>query len=320
MKCGWFQARVASKREDAKGVFVFELLPVDAQHLPSFEAGAHVDLRVGERIGQYSLCNSPKDCGGYVIAIQRRAEGRGASREACDSIEAGSVVALRGPRNHFRITKDTDHALLLAAGIGVTPLLSMAEQLSASDVPFDLHLCSRSEGQTPFVERLRCAPYRDAVQFHFGFSRTHAAAALPTMIGAPASGRHLYICGPGGFIEAAISAARSLGWRDGAVHAERFSAEPAANGEDTHFVVQIRSSGQLIDVPKGATVVQALAGAGIEVLTSCSEGLCGTCATGVLRGRPDHRDQVLTEEERAGNQVFTPCCSRSLTDVLVLDL
>jgi vanillate monooxygenase ferredoxin subunit len=317
----WFTARVTEKWREAEGIYAFELRAEDSGPLPPFEAGAHVDLRIGDSIRQYSLCNDPREHGRYVIAIQRESHGRGGSREACDSFGVGTLVSLRGPRNLFHLADDTGYAVLLAGGIGVTPILAMAEHLCSSGVPFELHFFTRSHERTPFLERLSGSRYRHAVNLHLNLDPLDTASLLQTLIDAPKVGRHVYACGPGGFVEAVLSAAKGAEWTAERVHVERFSSTSVARvGEDRDFVVEIRSTGTLVSVPAGTTVVAALSRAGISLATSCSEGFCGTCVTKVLAGVPDHRDIVLDAEERARNNLFTPCCSRALSDLLVLDL
>ncbi len=316
----WFAARVSAKRQEAEGIWSFEFTAPEGGTLPPFEAGAHLDLRIGDKIRQYSLCNAPAERGRYVVAVQREDAGKGGSREICDSLETGAAVMLRGPKNFFRLDPAASHAVLLAGGIGITPMLAMAEQLHARGTPFELHVCARNAARAPFRDRLAQAPFAASVRWHFDDTPEAGRMALHELVGAPAAGRSLYVCGPGGFIAAATSAAHSHGWPAGSVHVERFSAEPAAVGEDRAFVVEIRSTGQLVEVPKGVSVATALETIGIEILRSCNEGYCGTCITGVLAGQPEHRDVVLTDDERARNDCFTPCCSRALGDVLVLDL
>ena len=317
----WFRARVAHKQLEAEGIYRFELRPDPGDSFPAFEAGAHLDLRVGDKLRQYSLCNDPTERDRYVIAIQREPTGRGGSQEACDTLEAGAKVSLRGPRNFFRLSPDTREAILLAGGIGITPLLAMAESLWRQGIPFELHFCTRSESRTPFLQRLRNAPFCDSIHFHVTPPAPLPASSLSQWIGVGRPGRHLYVCGPGGFVEAALTATRALAWSSQQVHTERFSSAGLTNpGEDRAFVVEIASTGQLVDVPAGTSAIQALRASGIDVATSCSEGFCGTCLTGVLRGVPEHRDTFLSEDERARNDSFTPCCSRAVTDLLVLDL
>jgi vanillate O-demethylase ferredoxin subunit len=320
MNTAWFQARIASRHQEADGIFSFELVPAEGQTLPPFEAGAHIDLLIGDKIRQYSICNSPAEADRYVIAIQREADGKGGSREACDKFDGGMLVHARGPKNLFRLAEGGSSAMLLAGGIGITPLVAMAEQLYADGVPFELHVCARTAARAPFATRLAAAPWGDAVHWHFDDAPEGKRTALRDLIGAPDTGRHLYICGPGGFISGALAAADSHGWPSKTVHVERFSASPVTAGVDRPFFVEIRSTGQLIEVPADVAVAQALEDVGIEILRSCNEGYCGTCITGVLCGQPDHRDVVLTDDERARNDSFTPCCSRALSDVLVLDL
>jgi vanillate monooxygenase ferredoxin subunit len=316
----WFGARVVERREQAEGIWSFVLAPAGSEALPPFEAGAHLDLRVGDKIRQYSLCNAPADAGRYEIAIQREESGRGGSREACELLQPGASVMLRGPRNLFPLAAGTREAVLVAGGIGITPLLAMAEELHARATPFALHACARNAARLPFAARMAEAPWREAVHRHLDDAPAPGRMPLAAIVGAPAESRHLYVCGPAGFVAAVTAAAQEQAWPAANVHVERFSAEPLQAGDNRALTVEIRSTGQLIEVPADVSVAVALEEAGIEILRSCNEGFCGTCLTGVLAGVPDHRDVILTEEERAGNRCFTPCCSRALSDLLVLDL
>jgi vanillate O-demethylase ferredoxin subunit len=171
-----------------------------------------------------------------------------------------------------------------------------------------------------FVDRISAAPYASRVQFHFDDADAAQKLDLASLLKQPQPGVHLYVCGPKGFMDAVLSTARGAGWPEAQLHYEFFSAEVVKSDADASFEVKLASSGKVVVVPKDKTVVQALAAAGVEVQTSCEQGVCGTCLTRVLEGVPDHKDMYLTPEEQAANDQFTPCCSRSKTPLLVLDL
>ncbi len=316
----WAAAHVVSRNEEAQGIWSFVLEPEPGQVLPPFEAGAHIELCVGDVIRPYSLCNSPGDRNRYVLGIQREACGNGGSIAICDSLLPGAKVQLRGPRNLFPLHHDTRSAILLAGGIGITPLLAMACQLAAQGTPFTLHVCSRTEDRIPFRAQLASLSGFGDVHLHCSRAVPSGRPKLRDLIGPPEHGRHLYLCGPSPFLEGAVQAATGLGWPQEAVHVERFAAETVSAGDEQAFEVEIHSTGARIHVPPGVTVADALEQAGFPVVRSCNQGNCGTCITGVLSGTPDHRDVILTEEERARNDCFTPCCSRACTERLVLDL
>jgi len=309
------------KWEEAHGVCGFELRRPDRAPLPEFSAGAHIDVHLpGGLVRQYSLCGNPVDQDCYEIAVLRDEQGRGGSMAIHDSVRQGDLVRIGIPRNQFPIDAEAQRHLLLAGGIGVTPILSMAEHLAAAGMPFEMHYCSRSRQRTAFVERLASPAFRDRVQFHFDDAGAEQAFDLATVIAAAPPQTHLYVCGPRGFMEAVLAEARAQGWAERRLHYEFFSATLQDAGADTTFEVRIASSGASVEVPPGCTVVAALARHGVEVLTSCEQGVCGTCMTRVLEGQPDHRDTYLTDEEKAAGEYFMPCCSRARSSVLVLDL
>jgi vanillate O-demethylase ferredoxin subunit len=313
--------RVIKREQVAQQVWMFELLPVDGSPLAAFDAGAHLALHLPAGVRQYSLCNGPQDREAYRIAIRREASGSGVSRHLCDVVQEGDEIDASGPFNHFALL-DAPRALLLAAGIGITPILAMALELDAQHRPFELHYTGRSQAAMAFLQPLRD---RFATTAHFYSPDLHAANAsrmpIDQIIGSPAPDLHLYVCGPSTFIEAACLAARSKGWPDTHIHFERFQGErPIAQDGDAPFEVQLRSSGQRITVQPDETVAQALERSGVYVNLSCGSGVCGSCRTKVLEGEVDHRDYFYSAAEQARHTEFTPCCSRARSARLLLDL
>lgn len=312
--------RVACKTAEAQDIAGFELVAADGAPLPAFSAGAHIDVHLpGGLVRQYSLCNDSRERHRYRIAVLREPASRGGSR-AMHALKAGETLAISAPRNHFALAAQATGHLLLAGGIGITPIVCMAEQLAAAGAPFELHYATRSASRTAFAARLRDAPYAACVHIHHDDGPAPQRLDLAAVVAQPRAGRHLYVCGPAGFIDAALAAAHAAGWPAEAVHREYFAAPAAAPAEQGAFEVQIASTGAVIRVAPDQSVIAALAAAGIERPLSCEQGVCGTCLTGVLDGRPDHRDVYLTDEERARGDRFTPCCSRALSPRLVLDL
>jgi vanillate monooxygenase ferredoxin subunit len=312
---------VVRKWGEAHDICGFELRRPDRSPLPDFGAGAHIDVHVPDGgVRQYSLCGSPVHRDHYEIAVLRDGNGRGGSITMHDCVQQGDRIQISAPRNHFPVDEQATHHLLLAGGIGVTPILSMAEHLTAVGASFEMHYCTRSRARTAFVERLAGSAFSEQVQFHFDDAGPEQLFdPVAVMATAPAN-THLYVCGPRGFMEAVLVEARAQGWSEDRLHHEFFSGTIADNREDIAFQVRIASTGMLVDVPPGRTVVESLARHGVDVLTSCGQGVCGTCMIGVLEGQPDHRDNYLTDEEKAASQSFLPCCSRSFSPVLVLDL
>jgi vanillate O-demethylase ferredoxin subunit len=312
--------KVARKKQEALDIASFELARPDGAPLPAFSAGSHIDVQVpGGLTRQYSLCNDAGENHRYRIAVLRDAKSRGGSVGMHDAVQEGDTLQISEPRNHFPLVH-AQRTVLLAGGIGVTPLLCMAQRLQAIGSAFEMHYCTRSEGRTAFCDEIRASAFTAKVHFHFDDGPREQALNLPAVLGAPDPGAHVYICGPAGFINFVLQTAQGMGWPSEQLHLEYFSAAPQDTSADRAFTVKLASSGKLVPVAADQTVVQALQAQGVEILTSCEQGVCGTCITRVLEGECDHRDMYFTDEEKAKHDQFTPCCSRAKTDVLVLDL
>lgn len=312
------EVRVSRRQHEAQGILGFELRSLDGASLPAFSAGSHIDVHLPEgRVRQYSLCNDPAESHRYQIAVLRDANGRGGSMSIHDQIQAGDELRISEPRNHFALAHEAPHHLLLAGGIGVTPILCMAERLARAGQPFGMHYCSRSAARAAFVERIRESGFAQSVQCHFD---DIAPLDLDATLASAPAGTHLYVCGPRGFMDAVLGKARAAGWPEERLHYEFFGAEVQKSAGDAGFKVRIASTGAEIDVGPTCTVLEALMANGVEVLSSCEQGVCGTCLTRVLEGTPEHRDAYLTPEEQQANDQFLPCCSRSRSPLLVLDL
>ena len=314
------EVKVASKHNEADGICSYELVPTGGCALPAFEAGAHVDVHLpGNLVRQYSLCNPPIETHRYQIGVLRDAGSRGGSEAMHDRIDVGTVLTISAPKNHFPLV-EAKRTLLLAGGIGVTPILAMAETLAAKGAAFEMHYCARSPDKAAFKERLGESHLRDLVHFHYDSGDAAQKLDMAALLANPQAGTHLYVCGPQGFIEYVLGTAKAQGWPQAQLHVEYFSAAAVDTTGDQPFDVKLASSGKVFTVPAGTTVIKVLLDAGVEIPYSCEEGVCGTCLTRVVEGVPDHRDMYLTEEEQAANDQFTPCCSRAKTKLLVLDL
>lgn len=314
------KVRVARKVSEADGISSFELVAADGTTLPAFEAGAHIDVHLREGlVRQYSLCNPPHERHRYLIAVLRDPSSRGGSTAMHDEIEAGHLITISAPKNHFPLVP-AGRSLLFAGGIGVTPILAMAEALSAAGADFEVHYNVRSPERTAFRERIAKAPYAARVHVHDDSGDAAQKLDCARALGAPRADTHIYVCGPGGYIDHVLGTANTLGWPPAQLHREYFNAVPVDESGDKAFDVKIASSGQVFTIPVGRTVVEVLAEAGVDIPVSCEQGVCGTCLTRVTGGVPDHRDVYLTDEERAANDRFTPCCSRSKSALLSLDL
>lgn len=307
-------------------VLVAELTSLDGEALAGWEAGSHIDIKATDRSGhevirQYSLCGRHGQKN-WRIAVLGEVQGSGASLNIHERIKSGQTLQVRGPRNLFGLALDEHPVVLVAGGIGITPILAMAETLSAQKRNFRIHYHARSQDSAAFVEELKASRYADKVIFSFDDEDFGGVDRIFSSSDAQA---WLYTCGPAGFMNAVIAAAKQVGLQETNIRKELFggSSQPVSGGSvlmDQVFTIKIQSTGALVEVPVGQTAVQALSAAGIEVLVSCEQGHCGSCLTPVLEGIPDHRDHFMLPEEHERNDAFTPCCSRSLTPCLVLDL
>ncbi|WP_210638832.1 PDR/VanB family oxidoreductase [Pseudomonas sp. Tri1] len=314
------EVQVVARNNEALDICSYELIRVDGQPLPAFTAGAHIDVHLPDGlIRQYSLCNHPEERHRYLIAVLKDSASRGGSRSLHELIEPGARLLISEPRNLFALAPEARRSLLFAGGIGITPILCMAEHLAQSGATFELHYCARSRERAAFIERLRQSPYADRVFLHFD-EEPETLLDAGRVLAAPNDDLHLYVCGPGGFMQHVLDTAKAQGWQESHLHREYFAAAPTDTSADGRFSVKLASSGQVFEVPADLSVVQVLESHGIEIPISCEQGVCGTCLTRVLEGVPEHRDMFLTEAEQACNDQFTPCCSRSKTPLLVLDL
>ena len=293
------------------------------RQLPPFTAGAHIDVETAPGVvRQYSLCNAPHRRDLYQIAVLREPVSRGGSTAMIDQVEVGQDIRVSEPRNHFELDPSARHSVLIAGGIGVTPILCMAERLSNIGEPFELHYAARARDSAAFLERIAAAPFADKAQLHFSDGPQARRLDIDAVLADPKPGAHLYVCGPGRLIEAVLKAAKAQGWPDARVHREFFAplVSAADQADPEAFEVKLASSGQTFAVPADKSIVQVLADQGVEVPVSCEQGVCGTCLTRVLEGEPDHRDSFLTQDEQALNDQMTLCCSRARSALLVLDL
>jgi vanillate O-demethylase ferredoxin subunit len=313
------EVRVVRKAMEAVDICSLELASLSGEPLPPFQAGAHIDLHFGGFTRQYSLCNNPAERHRYQVAVLRDSQSRGGSAAIHEGLLPEQQLKISTPRNLFSLHEDAPYSLLLAAGVGVTPILCMAERLADAGAAFAMHYCTRSRERTAFRRRIEQAAFAPAVQFHFDEDGPAGQLDLAAVLNAAPPGTRLYTCGPAGFLSHVLQTARDLAWPEDRLHYEYFAAAPSALPQGA-FEVCIASSGKRHVVAAGETVVEALAREGIAVPVSCGQGVCGTCLTGVLSGLPDHRDMFLTAEEQARNDQFAPCCSRAHSASLTLDL
>ena len=286
--------------------------------LPAWTPGAHVDLLLpttgGGLTRQYSLSGPPADRHRWRVGVLVERAGRGGSAHVHDSLAVGASVQVRGPRNHFPLVA-ADRYLFLAGGIGITPLLPMAAAAQASGADWAMAYGGRSRASMAFVDEL--AAYGDRVQLWPQDER--GLLDLDALLGEPQPGTAVYTCGPEGLLSAVEQ--RCAGWPAGALHVERFAAKPVDTPASVAAIEVVCSrSGVTVSVPPDRSILETVEEAGVGVLSSCLEGVCGTCEAAVLEGVPDHRDSLLSEQERAAGDYMMICVSRALTDRLVLDL
>lgn len=323
------KARVQAVVNLGTDIVAYELVDPEGKALPPFTAGAHVDFHLSDgRIRQYSLCNDPAERHRYILAIQREPQGRGGSKDIHANTKIGDIVILSMPRNNFPLDRSARRHLLIAGGIGITPLMAMIYHLSAQGADFTLHYCTRNPDRMAFKDQLR--PFAEAgrANFHHDGGDPAKGLDLEELLREHPPGTHLYYCGPPGFMAAVARAA--CGWPKACVHFEHFAApstrEPALSATggatteagESGFQVKLARHGGIFDVPADKSIVDVLRESGIDIETSCESGLCGTCRTRFLDGIPDHRDLVLSETERESDVLI--CCARALTPMLVLDL
>jgi ferredoxin-NADP reductase len=311
------QLQVARRERHTAQIVVLDLQSPDGVPLPPFEAGAHVDLHLGDGlVRQYSLCGDPADRSRYRLGVLLDPATRGGSQAVHDQLLPGATIGVGAPRNLFPLAGDAAQSVLVGGGIGITPMIAMAHALHAAGRAFELHYCTRAVEHTAFVDELRGAPFAHQVRLYHdeGGARFDPASGLPP----PALRTHVYVCGPNGFMDWVIAGATAAGHAPSNVHREYFTVEVDTSGDG--FEVELASTGQVLQIAQGQSIVSALQAIGVKIQVSCEEGVCGTCLTNVISGVPDHRDVFLTDEEKADNDQMLLCCSRACSPRLVLDL
>ncbi len=315
------ELRVRSISKPTPRVRAIELVSADGSPLPPFTAGAHLDFELGNGEGRsYSLCNDPAERDRYVVAVLREAESRGGSAWMHESLNEGDVLTSSEPINHFPLNENGEYHLLIAGGIGITPMLAMARRLAARGLPFHLHYCARTREDAAFLEEIE-ATFGERATVHLDGGDPSVGLNIRGLLEKRPPGGHVYVCGPAGMIRAVREAA--AGWPKGTVHYELFkgSAEDTApRSTDAGFEVITAKTGKTLHVAPGETILDVLKAAGIRVKTMCKDGVCGTCRVGLISGDVDHRDEVLTDEEQ--KRFIQVCVSRAKPGekTLVLDL
>ena len=311
------RVQVRRKWETAAGVAAFELVPLTGV-LPTFQPGAHIDVHLPNGlVRQYSITNGPGETSYYRLGVKLEPDSTGGSICLHEAVREGDVLAISEPRNNFPLRRDSTRTILLAGGIGITPLLAMAQALDRMSLPFELHCFAQSAEHTAFGDVLD--GLGESVVRHLGLPPDETVAEIRRLVADHDEFTHLYVCGPGPMLEAARREAAEAGWPDGHVHFEYFKNTNEIDDSST-FEVALARSALTVTVPSGSTILEVLRENGVPLPSSCEQGACGTCVATVIEGEPDHQDVYLNDSDHeAGDRIMT-CVSRALSDRLVLDL
>lgn len=306
----------------ATDIAAFELASPTGAPLPPFEPGAHVDVEIGPgMVRQYSLCNDSRERHRYLIGVLREPASRGGSARLYDGIAQGDHLRVGSPRNHFPLADSASCSLLFAGGIGITPILSMAYCLNGRGQVFSLHYCARSHERAAFLSNIETLTSTGHAIVHYDEGPDDQKLNLDQVLRGYDVGKHVYVCGPAGYISWVLDTARALGWPEETLHREYFAPTAPSHGSaGGAFKVRLANRGVVVDVLPDQSVAEAIVAAGIGLPMSCEQGICGSCVVRVLEGIPEHRDSYLTESEKVRNDQMTLCVSRSCSPVLVLDI
>lgn len=315
-----FDCRIVKRRVESEGVISLELAAADPAHpLPILAAGAHLNLTTPSGLTrQYSVVNGPSERDTIIIGIKLEPDSRGGSRSMHEAAGEGVVLQASVPRNTFPLVPSGKQPILIAGGIGITPLLSMAQTLQAMDEPFELHYFVRAPEYVSFKARIEALGR--AVQVHVGLNAAQTGAKLAEILAPRTLGQSkVYACGPGPMLDAVKNTALAGGIDDSDIHFEYFKNDaPPASGAP--FTVRLNQSGREFEVAGGQTLLHALHEQGIELEASCEQGVCGTCFTTVIAGDVEHHDLYLSASEKASGKCIMPCVSRARSGTLILDL
>lgn len=316
--------KVAAVIKDTPATKLFELVSPSGGPLPPYTAGAHVNVHVKLGDGSddrrsYSIVNPAAYGGLYRIAVQREKQGRGGSAYMHDAVRTGDLLEIDEPKNHFPLAEDATEHLLIAGGIGITPVLCMARTLALRAAPFTLHYVAREPELMPLKKEV-VGVCGERAKLCFDGGDPTKGIDLPSLLSKWRNGLHVYVCGPAGMIEAALALCRENGWPESAVHFELFNNPQATQQGDQAIEVTLLRSGVTLRVEPGGSILDAILASGIEADYDCKVGECGTCLTSVLEGVPLHRDYYLNDRERAEGTSLCTCVSWSRSPRLVLDL
>lgn len=313
-----FPVYVKSVTHEAEDILSFELRPIGDAELPKFTAGAHIDLIIdGVPERSYSLLNSQDDVGKYVVAVAKNINGRGGSKLIHEKLRSGDRLLVSAPKNLFQLYEGGGQAVLIAGGIGITPIWCMAQRLESLSIKWELNYFARGPESAALLEQLQ-KPFKFGnIRLHFAKTVDETLSEITGLFSNGDDTTHYYCCGPSGMLNAYLEIAKDI--CTSRIHYESFVPLQEAS-TDGGFEVHLARSGKILTVSQGQTLLDAIEHAGVQVMNSCREGICGACEVQVLEGTPDHRDSILSESERSNNKSMFVCCSGSKTPKLVLDL
>jgi phthalate 4,5-dioxygenase reductase subunit len=307
---------VTGKIALADGISEFELRSPERKPLPPFAAGAHVLIETPSGIGRrYSLCNAPAERDRYVVAVKLDPNSRGGSVSMINDVNVGMSVKVSAPENYFALTDETSEFLLIAGGIGITPMRAMMAELDARGARYRLVYCTRSPETTAFLAELSSLPPGQA-RIHHDYGIPEQSLDFAKLLATREGNTHLYCCGPRPLMHAVRDGAS--GWPSSAVHFEDFGTSVSPSDASGGFTVVLQRSGTLVNVAPEQSILAALREAGVETPSSCEAGTCGACRTKLCSGEADHRDFVLDDNDH--DSAIMICVSRAKSDKLVLDL
>lgn len=318
MASNTLQVFVHTLRYEAEGIISIELRTPDQKDLPAFEAGSHIDLHLPNgMVRSYSLLNDSSEHHRYVLGVLKDAKSRGGSKAVHEQLRVGMRIEISSPRNNFALHENATHSVLVAGGIGVTPILCMARRLKSLGQSFEVLYFARSRQHAAFLDDVKAVAAN--VHLHFDNEQSGPPDLKALLAARNTANAHYYACGPAVMLDAFETHCQALGYAN--AHIERFAAVEVAASTNAKqsYTVELKRSGKVIEITPDMSLLAALQAANAEVMTSCEEGICGSCETRVLEGIPDHRDSVLSPAEQATNQMMMVCVSGCQSERLVLD-
>ncbi len=314
------QLQVSRIENQTPTIKAFALRSPDGRGLPTFTAGAHIDIKINNELRRsYSLTNDPSDQGQYIISVLIEPDSKGGSQWMHNDLSVGDLVTVLRPENDFELSGAASEHIFIAGGIGITPIISMGRYLARSGGKFSLHYCTKSIEETAFAKDVQDI-FAAGLTFHHDGGDPTNGIDLAVVLKTCPDDAHLYICGPRGLIDAARTAASH--WPNENVHFELFSGIDDNNQDgDETFTVILKRSDVTVEVPAGSSIIEAIRDAGVDIDSSCESGICGTCQTDLLGGVADHRDDLLSDADRDSQTTILPCVSRAKSgETLILDL